>query len=118
MKNNELIKQLKALKEEISSQTEINKRSYDRMQNIAGLVNETTLSSIGTVQRSPAMVFMEKYKIDSFIFWALNKANNERHLINMVNNKIKPYNFRPDVQSGIIDYAKKKYAEKLAYKNL
>lgn len=43
MKNRELIKQLKSLKESAKTsnrQTTIDKRVYDRMQSIAGLINE------------------------------------------------------------------------------
>lgn len=44
MRNSELIKQLKSLKEEIetaSRQAEMDKYVYERMQNIAGITNET-----------------------------------------------------------------------------
>ncbi|NDC25503.1 MAG: hypothetical protein EBZ49_15435 [Proteobacteria bacterium] len=127
MKNSELIKQLKALKEDVSRQTQMDKRVYDRMQNIAGIVSESEYGEDSPVEeseeesgsrrgaaklpaqsvREPWRIKMDTLGIGNFISRLIFKGDSEQSIEKAVRTVAAKHKLPDDQIQSIVDHAKK-----------
>lgn len=140
MKNSELIKQLKALKEDVSRQTQMDKRAYDRMQNIAGIVSEGEYGDDSPVEESeedrgytsggriqtPAQAagrrggplssseqLLFKFpKLHNAYLWAMKNIQNKDSAIKFLEKKMVGMPLNDAMKQGILDMAREKFDEK------
>lgn len=109
MKTTTLIKRLINIKNSNKKSLAESSRQYNKMQVIAGLMNETQLT--GSTPVPAAALHMERLRIDSYIskLLASGKVNDERHMVNIINKVIAKYNLSPKTAEFIRNYAVEKY---------